>query len=47
MFNVYLWGSNTKVDIIYLDFMKAFDAVYYERLLDRISTYVMKDPFHG
>ena len=29
--------SNTKMDIIYLDFMKAFDTVPHERLLYKIS----------
>ena len=39
--------SNTKMDIIYLDFMKACDTVPYRRLLYEISRYGIKDPLYG
>ena len=36
-----------KGDVIYLDFMKAFDTVPHERLLYKISRHGIKDPLHG
>ena len=41
------WKSNIKVDIIYLDFVKAFDTVPHERLLHKISRHGIKDQIHG
>ena len=41
------WKSNIEVDVIYLDFMKAFDTVSHERLLYKISRYGIKDLLHG
>ena len=38
---------NTKVDILYVDFMKAFDTVPHERFLYEICGYLIKDPLHG
>ena len=42
-----VWKSNTKVDVIYLDLMKAFDTVPHERLLNKTSRHGIKDPLHG
>ena len=39
--------SNTKVDIMYLDFMRPFYTVAQERLLHKISRHEIKDPLHG
>ena len=41
------WENSTKVDVIYLDIMKAFDTVHYECLLYEISRHGMKDSLHG
>ena len=39
--------SNIKVNVIYLDFMKAFNTVLHDRLLYEISRHGIKDPVHG
>ena len=39
--------SKTKVDIIYLDFMKAFDIVPNERLLYKVRRYITKYPLYS
>ena len=39
--------SKTILDIIYLEFMKAFDIVPNERLLYKVSRYVTKYPLYS
>ena len=41
------WESNIKMDVIYVNYIKAFDTVPHVSLLYKISRYGIKDPLLG